>query len=238
LHKPPEIDDATTYRQVSAAAVWALLLGVASALAFVGPLFLFLPVAAIGLGLLALSKIQRSDGALTGARLAKLALFLAVAFTIASFVRDKLRDRMLEEQAAAVTQRWLQRLAEGDIEEARAMLSGEAANSLAPPPKMGQPAPSAADTQTLVIEKLRSDPLTKAVAEEKSFSILPGGDITYDGPRTIVHRTVAVGGASQGEQRRASVQLTRHHAYEASGLPWRIDRWTLLPSEATGSVSK
>jgi len=138
LQTSPELTDATRYSQVSPTAVIALLLGLASPLAFIGPLFFLFPAAAVGVGLVALGKIRSSEGALTGQSLARFAMALGVACLAAALVRGSVRDALMQRQAVDFTTRWIGLLADGQIKEASELLSGEGASNLVPPPGQGE----------------------------------------------------------------------------------------------------
>ena len=231
MQTPEELEDAATYSQVSPAAVMALLLGLASPLALVGPLFFFIPVAAAGVALLSLGKIRQSEGALTGTTLARLAIGLALLFTAAALVRGSVRDELLKRQAAEAGRRWLGLLADGRIEEARKLLTGDGAGGLLPPPSMGQQPRPQEEQEALVLEQLRSDSLTRSLAgKEASLEGVAG--LTFDGPKTIVGSAYLIGEPAADARRRVQLQLVRLKFYEQDGEPWRIDRWSISDAAA------
>jgi hypothetical protein len=232
LHTPPEIDDATTYSRISAAAIVALLLGFASLTAFIGPAFLIFPVAAAGIGLLALANINRSDGALTGAGLARRGIFLAIAFAVAAFVRTGIRDYLVQKQAGKAALQWVQLLADHRIDEARALLTSDGAAMLVPP-SMSEPPQPQQERESVILERLRGDELSRAAAAASQRSIQETTSPSYDGPRTIVKCTLTLGDPS-GDHRHATIQLSRYPAYERTASPWHIDHWSLeSPEEPT-----
>lgn len=236
MHAPEELEGEVKYSQVCAPAVWALLLGLASPLAFVGPPFYLFPVAAVGMSLLALGKIRTAAGGLSGTLLARLAIGLALGCMAAALVSNSVRDELLTQQSSETAQRWIRLLAEGRIDRARALLSVEGASGLAPPPSPEQPPQSAEDREAIVLERLRSDPVTLAVAGQKRFteeSTLPP---VFEGVRTQTGCTLAIGDEA-GAGRRVVVQLVRSPGYEAQGEPWRIERWSLTSAGAAGSKS-
>ena len=67
------------YRSISAAAVTALVLGVASWMSLLHPILYLVPVGAVGLGIVALLQIRRSSGTQVGAALAGLGVVLGLA---------------------------------------------------------------------------------------------------------------------------------------------------------------
>ncbi len=232
MHTPPEIDDATAYSRISAAAIIALLLGIASLTAFIGPAFLFFPVAAVGIGLLALASIHRSDGALTGAGLARRGMFLAVALAVAALVRTGVRDYLVQKQAGEAALQWVQLLADHHIEEAREWLTSDGANQLAPP-TMGETAQPQQERESIIVERLRGDELTRAAAAASQRSIEETSSPAYDGARTIVKCTLTLGDP-HGDHRHVTIQLSRYPAYERTASPWHIDHWNFeSPEEPT-----
>jgi hypothetical protein len=234
LQTPEELEDAAKYSQVSPAAVIALLLGLASPLALVGPLFFFIPLAAVGMALLALGKIRQSEGALTGTTLARLAIGLALAFTAAALVRGSVRDGLLKRQAAETGRRWLGLLADGRIEAAKSLLSADGTRGLLPPPSpsMDEPPRAQEEQEELILERLRNDALTRSLAG-KEVSLEGVAGLTFDGPKTIAGSSYLIGEPSAG--RRVQLQLVRLKFYEQEGEPWRIDRWSTSEAPAAPS---
>ena len=101
------------YRDVSKAAILALVLGVLSGLAMASAMLWFLPELAIVTSLAALVGIQRSGGALAGRGLAQSGLFLSVLFGTAAFVQFRETQRAYERRAETVALAWFQALAKG-----------------------------------------------------------------------------------------------------------------------------
>lgn len=221
-------EEDVAYRQVSPTAVVALLLGIASLVAFVGPAFFLVPAAAIGAALLALSKISRSEGVLTGANLARAAMALAVACMAAALVRGSVRDALMERQAVETTQQWLDLLAKGRIKDARQLLSTDGASSLLPSPQMGQPAPSREDAEAIILDALRNDRLTEALVQaDGAWGIDEPGPPVFDGGRAIIGLSFTMGDGTKDGHRHGSLQLSRIARYVAEGRPWRVDRWNV-----------
>ncbi|RIK74312.1 MAG: hypothetical protein DCC67_16720 [Planctomycetota bacterium] len=230
---PETIEEDVAYRQVSPAAVVALVLGVGSLVALVGPAFFLVPVAAVGVALLALGRIRRSGGALAGEGLARLAIALAIACTAAALVRQSVRDNLMQRQAVQTAQEWLDRLAKGRIKDARDLLTGDAASSLLPSREPGQPPPDPADAEQIILDRLRSDPLTRALAAASAAPTLDSAaPPQFEGPRAVVAAVFTVPGAASDDHRHATVQASRLRQYEDQGRPWRIDRWTIEPAHA------
>lgn len=220
------VDD-DKYSQLAPLAVVALLLGVASLLALIGPLFFLVPAAAIGVALLALGKIRQSDGALSGAGLARVGLALATICLVAALVRGEVRDRMLKDQAGAAAQRWLELMTAGDVVDARALLTGDAAGSLVPRSEPGTEARPPEELERMARERLEQDPLVRDFADvdEPKIEVETLSEPVFDGGRTIVGTTLFLADPSSGDHRHVQLQMSRNKFYEAEGEPWRVDRW-------------
>lgn len=222
--EPADVDK---YSQLAPLAIIALALGLASVLALIGPLFFLVPVAAIGLSLLALSKIRQSDGALTGAGLALAGLACATICLVASLVRGEVRDRMLQEQAGAAARRWLLLMTEGDVVNARALLTGEAAGGLVPRPEPGSSPRPNEELERIAIERLAQDPIVRdfAKVDQPQIGVETVSEPVFDGARTVVGTTLFLADPASGEHRHIDLQLSRTKYYESEGDPWRIDHW-------------
>jgi len=216
--------EAPEYQSLSVLAVVALVLGVASIAALAAPLLLVLAAAAIGFGLLALSAIRNSDGAMTGANVARLGMAVAVVAAAAMFVRGALRDALLQRQAEAVVRSWIETLADQRFEDARAMLSNTAINSLLPDPQTRQTQLTAAEADEISLRRLRDDPLSKALAGEAVVIAEGVTSPVFDGPRAVVTASFVIG-APGGSHRHAEVHAVRDRQYEHDGRPWRIEAW-------------
>jgi hypothetical protein len=215
------------YSQFTPLAVIALLLGMASVLALIGPLFFLVPAAAIGVALIALGKIRQSDGALSGGGLARTGLALATIFIVAALVRGEVRDRMLREQAGDAAVRWLRLMTAGEIAEGRLLLTGDAAGALVPRPEPGaEPRPNE-DLERMARERLEQDPLVRDFAEvsEPQIEVEAVSEPVFDGGRTLVSATLFLADPASGDHRHVQLQMARNKYYEAEGKPWRVDRW-------------
>ncbi|MCR4414696.1 MAG: hypothetical protein NUV77_19955 [Thermoguttaceae bacterium] len=82
LSDSPDVDE-TSYRAVSASAVAALLLGLASPAALFGPPLWFIPVAALALSLIALRAIAAEPSTVIGRKAALIGLALSLVIGIA-----------------------------------------------------------------------------------------------------------------------------------------------------------
>ncbi len=220
------VDD-DKYSQLAPLAVIALLLGLASLLALIGPLFFLVPAAAIGVALLALGKIRQSDGALSGAGLARVGMALATICLVAALVRGEVRDRMLKEQAGATAQRWLELMTAGNTVDARALLTGDAASQLVPRPEPGAEPKPREELERIARERLEQDPLVRDFAgvDEPHIEVETLSEPMFDGGRTIVGTTLFLADPASGDHRHVQLQMSRNKFYEAEGEPWRVDRW-------------
>jgi len=218
--------DEEKYSQLAPLAVIAFLLGIASLLAFIGPLFYLLPIAAVGVALVALGKIARSEGTLSGARLAQLGISIATICLVASLVRGGVRDGMLKQQAGETSLRWLHLMASGDVDSARGLLSNEAAGSLIPRDPGGAQ-PPVEELERMARERLQLDPLVKDFANVKEplIKVQTVGEPVSDAGRTMAGVDLVMGDPATGSHRHVQVTLSRNKFYEAQGEPWRIDRW-------------
>ncbi len=222
------------YQSLSPLAAIALALGLLSPLALVTPLLLAIPAAAAGAALLALAKIRSSDRALTGARIARFGLALAIVFAVATFVRDPVRNALMQRQTAAVAQQWLTLLATGEIEKSLDLLGGRAIQSLGPPEgSPDAPPPKPEDVMAIVRSKMEIDAVAKrlatfdpplAVAKSPSADDAP----LVDGVRTMMSEEYRVQGAGKDQTCRLKLSFMHTPAYEAAGHPWRVDGWSLL----------
>ena len=223
--------EAPDYQSLCGLAVVALVLGLLSAAAFATALLLIIPAAAIGAGLLALRKIRTSDGALAGSALARWGVALGIACIVAVFVRNEVRDELMKRQATDVARRWFSLLADEQISEARALLSGDAVGSLVPHGSPDTPPIPAEQAEEISLNRLRSDPLTTYLKGR------PGGDgaisvdhlspPAFDGPRTLIDGNFTIAPRGGGSHRHATIQFVRARGYERDGTPWRINRWEL-----------
>ena len=220
------VDD-DKYSQLAPLAVIALVLGLASLLALIDPLFFLVPAAAIGVALIALGKIRQSDGALSGAGLARVGLALATICLVASLVSREVRDRLLQEQAGATAERWLRLMTAGDAADARALMTGDAIGGLVPRPEPGAEPRPTEELERIAVERLGQDPLVRDFADvdEAQIAVETLSQPVFDGGRTIVGATLFLADPASGDHRHVQLQLARNKYYEAEGEPWRVNQW-------------
>lgn len=228
MQEPSDLTaDGAKYSQVSGAAIIALLLGLASLLAFVGPLFFVFPVAAVGVALVALANIRRSEGTLAGALLARIAIALALGCVAASLVRGSVRDTLMQRQAVEAAKQWLELLAAGRIPEARALMTRESQSGYVPVAVgTGHQKATPEQINQLIVNGLRNDVLTLALAGQEDPGVLESvSPLVFDGGRATIALQFGVEDSRAGGHRHVELQLVRVSAYEREGRPWRVDRW-------------
>ncbi|MCA9241964.1 MAG: DUF4190 domain-containing protein [Planctomycetales bacterium] len=115
-HDASELDDA--YQSLSPLAVASLLLSLAAPAVFVWPLLLIVPCAAAVLALIAMGKIARSDGVLTGRGLALAAIAISVFCVAGWLAGEQTYARLMNGRAAPVAEAWLERMKEQDARAA------------------------------------------------------------------------------------------------------------------------
>jgi hypothetical protein len=104
---PPSIDPELEYRSVEPLAVIGLLLGLVSALAFIGPLLWLLPPLGIAANLLAMRRI-RHDSSRSGRSIALAGLGLSVVFAIAPAAQTASAFWILRQQPRDVADAYLE----------------------------------------------------------------------------------------------------------------------------------
>lgn len=227
------------FQSLSPLAALALAIGLASPASLVYPPLVVVPAAAVFAGLLALSKICRSGGALTGERLARWGIALGLAAMAATFVRAPVRDALMRRQARAVAGEWLERLAAGQFDEALELSSGNVLQSLSPkPPSSPAEQPPPEEVFTIRREKLAADDVARRLADFKpplSITAVPaaGEWPVFDGVRTLLSEDFTIRPAANGaEPLCVQVRLVRAKFYEDDGRPWRVDSWAPLDPAA------
>ena len=114
----PQEADLQGYGAVSPLAVGALLLGLASFLAMSSLLLLVVPVLAVLIALFALRQIATSDGAFIGRTPAVIGLAAALLFASIAIATVVSRNHMLQSQAKAFGDAWVELVREGDLDRA------------------------------------------------------------------------------------------------------------------------
>lgn len=220
---------APEYQSLSGAAVMALVLGLASPLALALPVLLVIPAAAVCLAILAQRKIRDSAGTQTGAAVARWGVALALISATAALAHGPVRDAIYRRQLTEIAQRWFNLLAEDRIDDALALLSGQATSNLRPPSRgPGETPPPEAEVLTIVREKMRTDPIARCLSGKKTplvVTVLSATESAIDGGRTMLSAEFTVAGAGDENSCRIMVQGVRLAHYVVNGQPWRIERW-------------
>ena len=111
-------DDLPSYRALSALAVIAVILGLASALAILSPALWILPLAALVVAVVALRRIATADPPMVGRKAALLGLFLGVFWGVAGVTTHFSQQWIVRTQAQAVAQQWFQYMLRGQTPQA------------------------------------------------------------------------------------------------------------------------
>ena len=161
--KPPEEADLQQYGAISPLAVAALLLGLASFLALSSLLLLVVPVAAAFAGLLALKRIDVSEGALIGRTAALIGVICALLFGSIAVSSAVSRNRTLESRAEAFADAWLQIVVDGQLQRAH-QLHLPAAERQLPGTSLADYYAGNEDAQTK-LDQFFSDPLARQIRQ-------------------------------------------------------------------------
>jgi hypothetical protein len=135
-----DVDQTVAYRTFSVLAIIALLLGLASPLCFVGGLLFGIPLIGIAVSVLAIRRIDTSDGVLAGRWAAVIGLALCVASLASALTRDTVGGHLRASHAEAFARDWLSLLVAGRPEDAF-RLTVEGAQPRPQMPEPGVPAP-------------------------------------------------------------------------------------------------
>jgi hypothetical protein len=148
------------YRRVSVLAILALLLGLASSGALLGEVLLALPVVGLGVGLLAIAKINASDKHFSGRLLAQWGIFFSVLFGVAAVARPLLFQEIVDRQAQSFARDWLELLVAGNVKQALKVVDMSAKSPMVPRNTRGKPAANDdIDIEAKILEVFRQDPI-------------------------------------------------------------------------------
>jgi hypothetical protein len=112
--RPPTAGEPLEYRALSGMAVGGLLLGVLSVSALAGQALWGVPLVGAIVSLVALARINRSQGDLTGRTAALAGLALSVFFGTIAPAQFLSNERMLANRAEEVARQWFDALAHGE----------------------------------------------------------------------------------------------------------------------------
>jgi hypothetical protein len=151
-----DVEHVANYQSLSVAALISLLIGLASPLAILSKVFLFVPLCGLALSLLALRRISLSEGRLAGRWAALVGLVLCAVSAATAITRDSVAHHMRANQAQQFATHWLSILAANDTDQAFKM-TYQGARPL-PPSEPGAP-----PVEQSPYEKFLSDPLIKKI---------------------------------------------------------------------------
>jgi hypothetical protein len=218
-----EAEELGKYTSLSSLAVCAFLLGVASLIALLAPLFVAVPIAGAFVSLFALARISNSAGALSGRTLAVVGLALAVACGVASPLRVKVRDHLYSDQADQAGRAWLHAVSENELDAALDQTTGNAKGNLMGPPS-GDGPPAKYDPQTSVT-RLGNDALVTKLREEAAHGELEFAtkDLTCDVSSATPRVTITYQTSKPDDSLTMHLVLLRS---PAAGN-WLVDSWRL-----------
>jgi hypothetical protein len=228
------VDD-VEYRSLSPWAVIALVLGVASAVAFAGPLLLAIPVLGVFAAAIALWRVSAEGSELTGRRAALWGLALSVCFGVGA-VADLVATRWrLESEATELTMAWFDHLQHGRLEAAhqltlvpwRRRVGGDLAEYYRVQPE------ARADLEAFLAEKP-----TRAVLDLGKRGMVRPLRTTFIATdsrgRILVGRLYELRSDAQTEKRNVMLVVARRSEDDDTKAPrWEISRWKseIKPSE-------
>ncbi len=225
-------DELGPYRSVSSLAVAALLLSLCSLVAFISPLLVVVPLAAIGTALLALARIGSHRDSLIGSGLARVALALAIALTVAPSVRDIVRSELTFRQADVAARQWLANVSSNRFAEALEGITGTAymriqqtAGSNTPPVDQGR---------EFAAKLFSEDPLVYAArcGKANSQAVFLSAEkqvfLTTRPPQVVANYQAA---CADGQSAQISLVLKRALTRDGTVF-WLVDSWGLgFPTE-------
>ena len=237
--------DVPEYRSLCGLSVVALLLGLASPLALLGPVLEIVPLAGVAVALMALAKIAASGDGLTGAAFARCGLVLAIVFGVALPVRALVRNELLIRQVDPIARDWMAQLAEDRFDVATDRLTAAAKARLQPPsdtpPTPDTPPPSLSET----IAALQSDRLTQALsdlAEQGELNFVHYGTAITQGRNEYgVRMEYLVSHTDQADADSGAlivdIELLRSQRARAPDVGWQINGWHVEPSSSSGETT-
>ena len=174
----PASEGEQIYRTLSPLAIVGLVLGLASPVAFIAPVLLAVPVAALLISLLALSKIAANAEVLTGRSIAQAGIVLASICAAAVVTKGMVAERLLTTQAEPTARRWIELVVDGQVDASYQLTLTPARRAAGATPADDPEGPprkdprEGYDTQP-VIERLA------ALGEIKSIDVTDRGDVIW-----------------------------------------------------------
>ncbi|NIL98623.1 MAG: hypothetical protein GTO53_11855 [Planctomycetales bacterium] len=166
--------------RVSGWAIAALLTGVGSATALLHPYLWFTAALGLLVASLALIRLQHAAQPSSAYRLATTGLVLATVFASWAPTRHYLRQHRLNQQAIAVSQQWLQFLANGQTAKALAAMSDSPTR---PEPDDNQPAVRGTPAEKNRLQRFQQQKLVKTLA-----ALGPRARIQHHRSQEHIHR--------------------------------------------------
>jgi len=151
-----DVDQVADYRSLSVLAIISLLIGLASPLCLLTPVFMLLPLFGAALALVALRRIAVSEGRLAGRWAATAGLALCIACGASAVSRNTVARYMRTSRAEEFGRSWLTKLVSNESEQAfKLTLEGMRPP---PPPEPGMPTPASTP-----YEEFTANPLVQAI---------------------------------------------------------------------------
>lgn len=217
-----EAEELGRYTSLSSLAVCAFVLGIASLIALLAPLMVVIPITAIVVSILALVRIGRSEGALTGRTLAVVGLSLAIACGIASPLRVEVRDNLYSAQADRAGRLWLRSVSQNDLSAALERTTGNAKGNLMGPPSSEGP-PAKYDPQASLVN-FGNDALVSKLREESEHGELQFAvnALTCDASGAVPRVEISFQTTEPDDSLTMDLALLR-----SPGSGWLVDSWHL-----------
>ncbi|HEY2883005.1 MAG TPA: hypothetical protein VGJ15_11240 [Pirellulales bacterium] len=222
----PQIDrDVIEYHRLCAWSPVALVLGIVSGAAIIGPMLWFIPAAGIVAGLVALKKISASQGQVSGWNVAVLGLAMSLFFGVAGPARTLSRQYWLATRAEIVAHEFVDDLVNNKPFAAH-QLTRPAGNRL--PNGAAPPEPYAKDEHgkkdydaflaTAPVKALLADG-PHAKIDWQSCSFVGTDD---HGDYLDVHYRISFPGVAGGQSMEVHSVVERSLAYDTQAEQWRI----------------
>jgi hypothetical protein len=234
--------EVANYRTLSGLAIVSLVFGLAAPVAYAFPVLLAIPLFGVAVSLIALRRIDTSDGALTGRGAAMIGLVLCVASVSATLGYAQMSRFLHVRQAEAFGRQWITLVCSGRLEQAfKLTVTGSRPE---PPPQPGAPKPKETPfesfTGNAVIQQLSRAGAGAEVrlAETTSYDRMPGRQCYVTQRFTVT----PAGGSrptapSSGSAVDALVTLQRSKRLGETSLHWLVSNFQ-DPAQAAQQVPR